>query len=828
MRKVYLFTALSFLFFSGLFSQTMTELVVPKFIGSKSANTTNNSRTAFAVCLRIDGLQASTSYDIKVGVGLVTDPATSFGAGNVWVGTGYSGTPTIPNYFVTNSSGSSGPFWIFIQPTGNGTRFDAGQAHNLRIGYAINGNSMPGSPGFIGAKTITCLDIPNTARTPATTDDGAFVKGSAMPSATGKYVLLFDNVSGTGDPLFSYQVRQATPTNVANTELPALINDTYMQAGTSAVGDYPAVIPIGANNPNGVRRIEARNPDNTVYAFNTDADGIWPSGGNTTTPLRRDVVIITNTDAPLVPPVMAPSVTTSAVTNINYNSATGAGNVTGDGGSPITARGVCWATTHNPTTSGSFTVEPGTTGPFTSLMTGLAPNTLYYVRAYGTNSVATTYGTEVSFTTQCEPYAPATNFWASNISINVGDSINFFDSTLYCPVSWNWSFVGGLPMTSTAQNPTAIHYYWPGVYNVCLTTTNSYGTTTNCKMGYITVNPPLNAKIVITEISYNPPEHGTDSLEYIELYNNDTIAWDLHNFSFSDGVEYTFPAYNLPAGSYVVVAKSTSAMQHTFGVTALQWTSGALTNSGELLRLKDRFGGTVDSVHYLSVLPWDTLANGYGPSLELCDPNADNTLGQNWRHAIEFKHVNAGGDSIWGSPGAGCAFYPVADFYTQDTAIVVGGQVQFSDSSSGNPIAWNWTFQGGSPSVYFGQTPTAIQYNTMGSFDVKLTVTNNWGYNIKIRPDYIEVGPAGISTHRPDNMISISPNPSEGRFTISTGTKETYEIKVLSPIGTLVSQRQLTGGKAELDLSREPSGIYFIRILNKNSGKQYTEKLIIK
>ena len=53
---------------------------------------------------------------------------------------------------------------------------------------------------------------------------------------------------------FVYQIRTATATNATQADLPTSINDVYLQAGTSMIGDYPAVIPIGANNPNGVRR----------------------------------------------------------------------------------------------------------------------------------------------------------------------------------------------------------------------------------------------------------------------------------------------------------------------------------------------------------------------------------------------------------------------------------------------------------------------------------------------------------------------------------------------------------------------------------------------
>ncbi len=828
MKKALLLILLIFSFSVMAFNQTMTELVVPKYIGSKSAASANNCRTTFSVCLQIDGLIPNTSYDIKAGVGLVSDAATSFGAGNVWTGAGFTGIGTITNIFTTDGTGSSGPFWVHIQPTGNGTRFDAGQVHTVRIGCAKNGTTMPFSPSFVTTKTITALDIPVSARTATTDDDGAFVKGSAMPSVTGKYVLLFDNVAGTGDPLFSYMIRQMIPTQVANNELPALINDTYMQAGTSAIGDYLGIIPIGANNPNGVRRIEARNDDNTLFGFNTDSDGIWPSGGNTTTPARRDVVIITNTDAPLVPTAMPPTVITTPVTNINANSATGGGNVTNDGGSGILARGLCWATTHNPTLSNSFSTETGDTGPYNSVMTGLSANTQYYVKAYATNAIGTSYGNEIGFITLCVPLPPVPNFFASKTSLVIGEAINFYDSTIYCPSTWSWSFVGGIPATSTSQNPAQIRYNFPGVYNVCLTVTNSYGQQTLCKAGYITVSPPLDAKVVISEIMYNPPESGTDSLEYIELYNNDTAAIDMQNFYFADGVDFTFPPFVFGTHSYAVVAKNALAMLHSFGVTTFQWNSGSLTNSGEVIRLKDRLGATVDSVRFTGLLPWDTLANGKGPSLELCDPNVDNTVPANWRHAIEFQLKNGQGDSIWGSPGMGCSYPPVANFYADDTLLTVGQYAHYVNFSANNPTTWTWNFQGGTPSTYTGQNPPLIQYNTMGRFDVTLYVANNSGHNTKMKQEYIEVGSTGIRNVDPNQVFSIYPNPGDGKFTITLKRNSVFEVKTISLLGTTMDQRTVAQNKFELDLTAIQSGIYFIQVTDKTTGEYMTQKVIIK
>ncbi len=89
---------------------------------------------------------------------------------------------------------------------------------------------------------------------------------------------------------------------------------------------------------------------------------------------------------------------TAAVTNISATSATSGGNITSGNGSAITVRGVCWGTSSNPTIANSKTVDGSGDGTFMSSITGLSPNTLYYVRAYATNGVGTAYGSQVSFT----------------------------------------------------------------------------------------------------------------------------------------------------------------------------------------------------------------------------------------------------------------------------------------------------------------------------------------------------------------------------------------------------------------------------------------------
>ena len=102
-----------------------------------------------------------------------------------------------------------------------------------------------------------------------------------------------------------------------------------------------------------------------------------------------------------------PTVTTHSVSNITFESATCGGNVTDDGGANVTARGVCWSTSQNPTINDNKTSDGSSTGIFTSQLSNLSENTKYYVRAYATNEKGTSYGEQKSFTTEIQEQEPS-------------------------------------------------------------------------------------------------------------------------------------------------------------------------------------------------------------------------------------------------------------------------------------------------------------------------------------------------------------------------------------------------------------------------------------
>jgi len=107
---------------------------------------------------------------------------------------------------------------------------------------------------------------------------------------------------------------------------------------------------------------------------------------------------------------LPPVITTAAITTITSTSASSGGTITSNGGSTITASGVCWSTNQNPGITDNKTTDGSATGSYTSSITGLTGGTNYYVRAYATNKAGTAYGNQLTFTT-AQDLPPAPPVW---------------------------------------------------------------------------------------------------------------------------------------------------------------------------------------------------------------------------------------------------------------------------------------------------------------------------------------------------------------------------------------------------------------------------------
>lgn len=182
-------------------------------------------------------------------------------------------------------------------------------------------------------------------------------------------------------------------------------------------------------------------------------------------------------------------------------------------------------------------------------------------------------------------------------------------------------------------------------------------------------------QIVITEINYNGPESGSDSTEFIELYNNSANPVDMTGYSFTQGVTYTFPSYTLAAGAYMIVAVDSAVMVDNFGVSSAscrQWTSGGLSNGGEDIALRNASAVQVDSVDYDDNNGWVTEPDGSGPSLELCSVDSNNVVPTVWFASTNATGIIANGNEYMFTPAAAnsvsCSVVsaPTHELYTID------------------------------------------------------------------------------------------------------------------------------------------------------------------
>lgn len=171
-----------------------------------------------------------------------------------------------------------------------------------------------------------------------------------------------------------------------------------------------------------------------------------------------------------------PIVTTTPVSSIGETSATSGGNVTFQGASSVTARGVCWSTYVNPTISSSYTTDGTGTGSFSSSVNGLSPSTYYHLRAYATNSYGTSYGDDIVFSTLC---GAITSFpWNEGFEHN-GILPSCWTQEQVNSSGINWQFGAG----NGAGNPVSAH---TGSYNAYLKDQTSSSNRTRL------ITPPLN------------------------------------------------------------------------------------------------------------------------------------------------------------------------------------------------------------------------------------------------------------------------------------------------------------------------------------------------
>ena len=145
----------------------------------------------------------------------------------------------------------------------------------------------------------------------------------------------------------------------------------------------------------------------------------------------------------------------------------------------------------------------------------------------------------------------------------------------------------------------------------------------------------IDAGVVINEINYNSLD-SFDPDDWVEIYNNSSETIDLGSWLLKDDNDdhiFTIPLNTLLLpNQYLVFCTDTIKFTALFpDVNPYYGDLGfGLGGGGDFVRLFDYNGLLVDIVEYDDIAPWDTLADGTGPTLELNHPSLDNTLGENW------------------------------------------------------------------------------------------------------------------------------------------------------------------------------------------------------
>lgn len=350
------------------------------------------------------------------------------------------------------------------------------------------------------------------------------------------------------------------------------------------------------------------------------------------------------------------------------------------------------------------------------------------------------------------------NFAASSTTIFAGQSINFTDLSTGSPTAWSWTFQGATPGTSTAQNPQNITYNTAGTYTVTLTASKTGSSDTETKTGYITVLPP-NSATCDTLSNFKPndtPSLYSAGVGYVSGHNQYNDVAKAERFTATSGstvsqvqLFFAVAKSNTPSKTFNVRIWDSNgaggAPNTVLGTTTVTYgTAAADVANTRFTTVTFNPPVTVNGAFYAGIefayASGDTLAlitneNGQtnpGTAWEKLSNNSwlpyssSNSWNQNVSHLIRATVCGA-------SPSA-----PVANFTNTNTTICAGSTVTYTNTSTGNPTAFSWTFQGGTPATSTAQNPV-VTYNTAGTYNVQLTVTNTSGSNTKTQNALVTV-----------------------------------------------------------------------------------------
>lgn len=348
-------------------------------------------------------------------------------------------------------------------------------------------------------------------------------------------------------------------------------------------------------------------------------------------------------------------------------------------------------------------------------------------------------------------------------SICVGDCINPTDLSTGTSISaWNWTFTGAATPNSSVQNPTNICYNTAGSYNITLEVTDANGTDDTT----ITVNVTACSGAHASFSTSNYTICKGDCIDFTDLSTGSNIsAWNW-TFAGADTPNSTTQnptniCYNT-AGTFNVTLEITDdngTDDTTIAVTVNDCSSpnADFTTASFKICNGDCIGYTDQSTGS-NISAWNWTFDGASPATStnqnptnICYPTPGTyniTLEITDDNGTDTKTYQILVDNCGTPTGP-----PIAAFTVDTLTVCQGDCISFTDQSSGNPNAWVWQFEGANVSSSTEQNPSGICFDSTGTFNVKLTVSNANGTDQISNP--IVVMPAPTITGTGDTLIKV-------------------------------------------------------------------------
>lgn len=449
--------------------------------------------------------------------------------------------------------------------------------------------------------------------------------------------------------------------------------------------------------------------------------------------------------------------------------------------------------------------------PFSNLLPSVVVSQLDVF--YGTPKKirASTYGRGIWESTLYAPgtYQPDANF-AGNVLVGCpGLGVQFSDYSSGQPNQWAWSFPGGNPSSSTAQNPF-VAYNTPGTYSVTLTATNTNGNNSQTYGSYITINSSAAA----------PTAAG------LTMCGPATVSLTATPSTTPAG--YSVRWWNQPAGGSIVHTGNTYSpsvngtdtfyVDESFASTGIDVVGAAndQLGAGALFTANDIRGLYFDVTKPVKINSVKVYSGAAGPrTIEIIDANG------NWVTDTTLNVANSGTVTPT-TVNINRTVYPGTGYM-----IKFRGTVNCYRNSAGASYPYT---DGGSNAITITNSNAGLPNYYYFFYDWSFTnIVCNTGRTTVIVKDTCSL--QGINDVFVNNHLDIFPNPNNGQFNVSFQTEkvDNYTVKVTNTIGQTVYEEKLTDFSGtysnKIDIKSFGKGIYMLSV--SNSGNEMVKKVMV-